>query len=335
MLVAAVLAAGCGATPAAPAPEVEPFPRGAAARVAPVDTDVPLGAAVTWSVLEQDPELRALVPRVLDSVTPENDLKPERIWPERDEDDFAAADALVRWARGHGLRVRGHTLVWHQQVPRWLQRDDWAPAELERTLTDHIARTVGRFRGRIDTWDVVNEPFTDAGGLRTGGGAPYVPVLGRRYVEVALRAARSADPDARLLVNEIGAETDGPKLDALLALARDLRGRGVPLDGLGLELHLSAADPPSRTALERTFRRIARLDLDVEVTELDVRPGAPAEVFADVGAACAAVPRCRRVTTWGVSDRDSWLGRAAAPLPFDARLRPKPAWPALTRALRR
>jgi endo-1,4-beta-xylanase len=204
--------------------------------------------------------------------------------------------------------VRGHTLVWHQQVPGWLRRDDWTPAVLERAMAEHIQTTVARYRGRVDTWDVVNEPFTDQGGLRTGNGAPYVGVLGRRYVEVALRAAREADADARLFVNEIGAETGGPKLDALVGLARDLKARDVPLDGIGLEFHLTADVPPTRARLRRTLERIADLGLDVEVTELDVVGGAPAAIYADVAAACAAVRRCRRLTIWGVSDRDSWLG---------------------------
>jgi endo-1,4-beta-xylanase len=332
---ALLLATGCGATDTAQAPEVTPFPRGAAERVEPPRPEVPLGAAVTWSTLEQDPELKALVPRVFDSVTPENDMKPERMWPERGEYAFGPADALVGWARDNGLRVRGHTLVWHQQVPQWLRRDDWTPAALERTMTEHIRTTVARYRDRVDTWDVVNEPFTDQGELRTGNDAPYLPVLGRRYIEVALRAARAADPQARLFVNEIGAETGGPKLDALVALARDLTARGVPLDGIGLEFHLTADVPPARRRLQRTIERLAGLDLDVEVTELDVAGGAPAAIYADVGAACAAVARCRRVTIWGVSDRDSWLGADQRPLPFDARLRTKPAWPALTRELRR
>ena len=109
----------------------------------------------------------------------------------------------------------------------------------------------------------------------------------------------------------------------------------MPLDGIGLEFHLTADVPPTRARLRRTLERIADLVLDVEVTELDVTGGAPAAIYADVAAACASVRRCRRLTTWGVSDRDSWLGADQRPLPFDARLRPKPAWGALVEGLRR
>jgi endo-1,4-beta-xylanase len=337
LLLLAVLAAGCGAEAAA---EKEPFPPGSAARVEDPRTGVPLGTALPWVVAEGDGELREVVRRAFDSVTPENELKPEVVQPERGEFDFAAADALVEWARRNGLRVRGHTLVWHQQVPGWLSEGRWARRELEQVLVEHVRTVAGRYRGRIDTWDVVNEPFTDAGEPRTDDGAPWVAVLGPRYTEIALRAARAADPDARLFVNEIGAERGGAKLDALVGMARDFRRRGVPLDGIGLEAHLDAGDPPTRAQLQATLERLAALDLDIEITELDVTSGAQtpeqqAAVYADAGAACAAVPRCRRLTVWGVSDRDSWLGAGRRPLAFDERLRPKPAWRALTSALRR
>jgi endo-1,4-beta-xylanase len=334
----ALLAAGCGADAAA---DKEPFPAGAAAQVEEPRTDVPLGTALPWSVAEHDEELLGVVRRAFDSVTPENELKPEVVQPERGEYDFADADALVAWARRNGLRVRGHTLVWHQQVPEWLSDERLTAPELEQVLVEHVRTVVGRYRGRIDTWDVVNEPFTDAGEPRTGDGAPWLGVLGPRYAETALRAARAADPDARLFVNEVGAERGGPKLDALVRMARDFRRRGVPLDGIGLEAHLDAANPPARAQLQATLERLAGLDLDVEITELDVASGGQtaeqqqAAVYAAAGAACAAVRRCRRLTVWGVSDRDSWLGADRRPLPFDARLRPKPAWFALTGALRR
>jgi endo-1,4-beta-xylanase len=322
------------------APEREPFPEGAAERIEDPRTGVPLGTAVPWAIAKDDAELRTAVRRAFDSVTPENELKPEVVQPEEGTFRFGDADALVDWAREGGLRVRGHTLVWHQQVPDWLGEKRWRPADLERVLVEHVTTVVERYRGRIDTWDVVNEPFTDRGGPRTDTGSPWLEVLGPRYVEIALRAARAADPGARLFVNEIGAETGGPKLDALVRFAREAKARGVPLDGIGLESHLNVRDPPSRARLQRTIERLAAQDVDVEITELDVAaPSGPPErqaaVYADAAAACAAVPRCRRLTIWGVSDRDSWLGAEQRALPFDAELQPKGAWDALTRALRR
>ena len=207
---------------------------------------MPLGTAVTWSVLREDDELATVVDRAFDSVTPENEMKMALLQPERGEFAFDDADALVDWARERGKQVRGHTLVWHQQVPGWLGEEDWSAAELEQVLAEHVRKVVSRYRGRVTTWDVVNEPFTDEGELRSDDGFPFLAVLGPRYIEIALRAAREADPEARLMVNEIGAEVGGPKLDALVEMAEALKERDVPLDGIGLESHLTTERPPGR-----------------------------------------------------------------------------------------
>lgn len=337
LLIALLLFGGCGT---AAAPEREAFPSGAAEKVADPETDVPLGTAVTWSVLRDDDELAAVVDRAFDSITPENEMKLQFLQPERGEFDFDDADALVDWAAERGKQVRGHTLVWHQQVPEWLGEADRSTAELETLLREHVRTVVSRYRGRVGTWDVVNEPFTDSGEPRSDDGFPFLAGLGPRYIAIALRAAREADPDVRLMVNEIGAELGGAKLDALVRMARTFKRQGVPLDGIGLESHLTTESPPGRGVLRASIERLAALGLDVELTELDVADPqgderAQAAIYADAATACASVARCRRVTTWGVSDRDSWLGADQRPLPFDAGLRAKPAWEALTAGLRR
>lgn len=323
-VVVAVLLAGCGAEDASRTAPPLKDPR----------TDVPLGTAVRWDVLSEDKGLQEVVATAFDSVTPENEMKPEVVQPKRGEWHFDDADAIVDFATGHGLEVRGHTLVWHQQVPGWLSEEKLSARELRAVMAEHISTVMRRYRGRVKTWDVVNEPLTDEGAFRTAPGAPWLPTLGPGYVELALRDARAADPDARLFVNEIGAESGGPKLRALVKLARTLKAKGL-LDGVGLESHLSAKTPPTRARLQRTIEQLAATGVDVELTELDVEGGAPPAVYGDAAAACAAVPACKRVTTWGVSDRDSWLGEDAKALPFDADLRPKPAWAALTGGLRR
>jgi endo-1,4-beta-xylanase len=295
MLLAVAVAAGCGGGATA-APEREPFPEGSGQRVEAPSTSRPLGTALTWSVLREDDELQTAVERAFESVTPENELKMQFVQPERGDFVFDDADALVAWARERRKLVRGHTLVWHQQVPTWLGEEDWSAADLERVLVEHVRTVVARYRGRISAWDVVNEPFTDRGGWRSAEGFPFLDVLGPRYAEIALRAAREADPDAKLFVNEIGAEMGGPKLDALVRMAEDFKRRGVPLDGIGLESHLAVKNPPSRATLDATIGRLTALGLDVELTELDVTdPGgdaaAQAKVYGDAAAACAAAER--------------------------------------------
>jgi endo-1,4-beta-xylanase len=301
----------------------------------------PLGMAVQEPAARQDEDyLRDFVDSAT-SLTPENEMKWAIVQPEPDRYDFGPGDALVDLARRTGKRVRGHTLVWDQQLPSWVTGRAWTPEALRAALTDHVRTVVSHFRGKVASWDVINEPFEDDGSWKRDA---FYRVLGPSYVDVALQAARAADPDAKLFINEFAAERPGPKRDALLGLAADLRRRGVPLDGIGLEDHTTLAGAPTQAELEETMGRIADLGLDVELTEVDVAippsiPTSPsvladqAGVFGATAQACAAVPRCTGMTVWGVDDRWSWLGAAKRPLLFDADAHPKPALGAVRAAL--
>jgi endo-1,4-beta-xylanase len=311
----------------------------AAGAAAPLPRHLPIGTAVSWERVRGDEALRSLFARRFDSLTPENEMKMAFLQPRRGEFDFETADAMVRFARLRGARVRGHTLVWHQQNPGWLTHGKWTAGTLEEALGDHVRTVVGHFRGRVDTWDVVNEPLEADGSLRAGD-APWAPVLGASYIETALRAARAADPGARLFVNELAAEHPGPKLDALVALAADLRARGVPLDGIGLQNHTTVGGFPDRDRLAAAIARFAALGLEVEITEMDVgttagagsledRLARQADAYAAAAQACRANPACTRLTVWGMADHLSWLGGGERALPFDETLAPKPAWAAL------
>jgi endo-1,4-beta-xylanase len=335
LLVAAAALAlgGCGGSEIAIPGGATPPPPGAYSR--------PLGMAVQEpAVRADDGYLRDFV-ETATSLTPENELKWAIVHPEPNRYDFGPGDALVDLAQRTGKRVRGHTLVWDQQQPAWMAGGAWTPAALRDALTNHVKAVVGHFRGRVASWDVVNEPFEEDGAWKRD---LFYRLLGPSYVEVALRAAREADPAAKLFVNEFAAERAGPKRDALLGLARDLHERGVPLDGIGLEDHTTVAGAPSQQELEDTMRRVGDLGLDVELTEVDVAippaiattPGIladQAQVFGAAARACAAVERCTGMTVWGVDDRWSWLGAAKRPLLFDAGARPKPALDAVRAAL--
>ncbi len=333
---------------AAPASAAAPAPAAAAPAPAPVADPpparrVPIGTAVFWSRFRDDAPLQALLEREFASVTPENEMKMYALQPRRGVFAFEQADALVAYAAEHGKRVRGHTLVWHQANPGWLGARTWTADELRAVLVDHVTTVAEHFRGKVDAWDVVNEPLEDDGTWR-GGNAPWLPVLGPSYIETALRAARAADPGAKLFINDFAVEHAGRKLDALVALAADLKARGVPLDGIGLQNHTNTAGFPDRARLVHTMRRFAALGLEVEITEMDVgtsySPGTTEErlalqarAYGDAAAACAEVPACTRVTVWGMSDRDSWLGPDEMASPFDGALQAKPAWHALTAPL--
>lgn len=298
-----------------------------------------IGVAVGSWVLG-DAHAAAMVGRHFGSVTPENEMKMDALQPQRGRFAFEEADAIVAMAERNGLQVRGHTLVWHRQVPAWITQREWTRAELLAVLRDHVRTVVAHFRGRVGEWDVVNEPLDADGRLR---GSIWLRVIGPDYIDEALRTARAADPGARLVLNEFNAERPGPKRDGLRALARGLRDRGVPLDGIGLQGHVRTDWHPTRSELRDAIRGFTRLGLSVSLTELDVAtdgtPGTPAErlalqasVYGIYAGACADLRGCRGLTVWGLGDAVSWLGPDALALPFDDAYSPKPAWDALVAA---
>ncbi|QEY32461.1 endo-1,4-beta-xylanase [Synechococcus sp. RSCCF101] len=313
------------------------------------------GAAVSSAQLD-DPNLRRLLLAQVGLIVAENEMKWETLQPQPGVFRFTAADRLLDFAERHGLAMRGHTLVWHRQVPAWLRQLEGRA--LERAMATHIQTVMGRYRGRLDSWDVVNEPIADDGtGLRSSF---WLDQLGETYIARALELAHAADPSARLVINEYGLEGDAPKSarkrQRFLALLRDLRRRGVPLHAVGLQAHLHAhgGGPTTFDQLPAFLQAIADLDLDILITELDVNDrdlAAPVEtrdqkVAAVYGAFLEAVlpqPRLKQLVSWGLSDRDTWLnsafpradGQPQRPLPFDADLRRKAATGVIEQSLRR
>jgi endo-1,4-beta-xylanase len=297
------------------------------------------GAALDPDALDEKP-YRKLAARQLTSVTPENAMKWESVEPLRGQFRWRNADAVVAFAKAHRQRVRGHTLVWHSQLPSWLIQGQFSPQKLRDLMVAHIATEAGRYRGAVYAWDVVNEPFANDGGWRK---SMWYEAMGPDYVAIALRAARAADPHAKLYINDYGVEKDGPKMRALHDLVASLKRDGVPIDGVGLQSHFVVSSAPAN--LPAVMADFAALGVDVAVTELDLRIRLPADVkslaaqaadYASVVRACRLTERCVGVTTWGITDDRSWIpsffsGYGAA-LPFDEAYRPKPAVAAMTEA---
>lgn len=307
------------------------------APVAPTPSGVPLGTAIQAGQVGM-PDLAAAVTSTFRSLTPENELKWARTEPQMNQYDFRGADTIVDFATAHGLAVRGHTLVYPSETPYWVRRLVVADL-IRKALVNHIAAVIGRYRTRIREWDVVNEALDWRGQFQRN---TLFNALGPGYVEDAFRAARAADPKAKLFYNENGIEGPGPKQEAALALVADLARKGL-IDGVGLQMHTTLGAAPSEATLLSTMTAFANLGLQVEVTEMDVaaaglmplrwRLERQAQIYAAAGRACRALPACTRFTVWGVSDRFSWLTPAQLPLLFDAGLRPKPALSALQQAL--
>lgn len=303
-----------------------------------VPVPVPLGTAVAHRRLG-DERYAATLGSAFTSITPENELKMDRTQPRMGEYHFEDADRIVGWAAGRGLPVRGHTLVFGTQTPRWVWNQRQFPEMVRQTLRDHVDTVVRRYSAQVREWDVVNEAIDHEGDWR---GNPFHAALGPAYVEEAFRAARLADPSAKLFYNEIGAEYANPKQAAMLALVRDLKAKDL-IDGVGFQMHVSIHQSPTFDELRQTLQTFADLGLDVQITEMDVDAGgfAPreerlarqAQVYADAGRACRAVPACTRFTVWGVADHVSWLQPDRLPLLFDDAFNPKPALEALRLAL--
>ena len=311
----------------------------------PSNDRVLLGAALRAATATSDAVYRQAFLDNFDSLTPENELKMETTEPQQGHYDFSAADSLVSIAGRAGKVVRGHALVYGNQLPAWVTHPllPWTRAGLLDVMHEYIDAVVAHYGSRIDTYDVVNEAFNDDGTLRHN---VWLDVIGPDYIEHAFRWARQADPKAKLMYNDIAAESDGPKQRAILAMAQDFRRRGVPLDGVGLQNHTNLGGFPSRDALKVTMTRFAGVGLGVEITEMDVGTlGAPgteaarlarqAEAYRQAATACWDIAACTRLTTWGVSDALSWIGSSQQPLLLDASFHPKPALAAVDAALHR
>ncbi|MGE5125330.1 MAG: endo-1,4-beta-xylanase [Betaproteobacteria bacterium] len=314
-------------------------------RDAAATSGVLMGTAVFSSGLASEPVYAAAAGRHFNYLTAEWEMKWDPVQKTQGVFDFSGGDAIVAFAESRGMQVKGHTLVWHQALPKWVEA--LSPPELRIALEDHIRTVVGHYRGHVRAWDVVNEAIDDTTyGLRS---TVFSRGLGDDYVAEAFRLARRADPDAELVYNDYGGEGMNRKSDAIYALVSDLKARGVPIDGVGLQMHVSASGFPAPAEIAANVKRLADLGLRVNFSELDVQirnlPGDTAsrlarqrQVYHDVVAACLAVPRCEAVTLWGFTDAHSWVDAAFGaddPLLFDEQYRVKPAFYGVEDALLR
>lgn len=318
-----------------------------------------MGVAVSPKALTSDEA--ALIARHFNSLTAENAMKMEPIHPAEGNFYWKDADSIVAFAIRHNMKIRGHTLVWHNQVPQWLfTGPDGRKVSRElllQRLEDHIKTVVTRYRGKISAWDVVNEAVSDQPDefLRK---TPWLEICGEDYIAKAFQWAHEADPDALLFYNDYN-EIDPVKRKKILQLVKGLRDRGVPVHGVGLQAHW-ALNEPSRLQLESTLRDFTDSGLVLHITELDIsvypkehgrrekRPdeeqvGYTPELEdrqAEMYKMCFELFRkyneaISSVTFWNVSDRHSWLdnfpvrNRKDFPLLFDSNLKPKKAYRAV------
>ncbi len=301
----------------------------------------------------------ALAAEHFSALTPENCMKPERIHPVENRWQFESADRLTEWAEDNSMTIHGHTLVWHSQTPNWFFAGE--DRELvEQRMKDHILTLVGRYKGRIQSWDVVNEAINDGGSIETAKtenlrNSPWLRTLGPEFLTLAFKYAREADPEAVLYYNDYNIES-GPKHASSMVLLKRLLDEGAPIDAVGIQGHWRSGQVPFDD-IEQAIADYASLGLKVSITELDVtirgdsggqfgggrrgrrfgRSSLPSQ--ADLQAQAKDYAKLfaifkkhekdiERITFWGLNDRRTWRW-GQHPLLFDANNNPKPAYAAI------
>jgi endo-1,4-beta-xylanase len=336
--------------------------------------DFYIGAALSLDQISgKEPDAMALVAKHFNTITPENILKWEEVHPKPDQYNFEAPDRYVAIGEKHKMHIIGHTLVWWHQTPDWVFQDASGKplsreALLER-MKDHIFTVMGRYRGRIHGWDVVNEAIMADGSFRK---SKWFDIIGEDYVLKAFEFARQADPGAQLYYNEYDLEFR-PKYEGVIRLVRNLQTKGVRVDGVGIQGHWFV-DHPRMDEVEAYVQALARLGVKLMITEMDIgvlpfypidsrivdlssfdaetqkryNPypnGLPDAVQKNLATRYADFfsffrkhrEKFNRVTFWAVHDGQSWrnywpiTGRADYPMLFDRRCQPKPAFNAVVK----
>ncbi len=311
----------------------------------------------------------AIIDAQFNSISPENALKWENVHPQPDAYDFDLPDQYVAFGEKHHMFIVGHCLVWHSQIPSWVFQDSKGNAlsreALLKRMHDHIQTVVGRYKGRIQAWDVVNEAINEDGTMRQ---SPWLKIIGEDYIAKAFEFAHEADPNAELIYNDYNLENE-PKRKGAAALIARLKAQGVPISAVGLQGHITLTSPSIEDE-DASIDVFAKLGVKVAITELDVDalPRDPRMFGADVSLSLQENPKLNpyakelppsaqqelakrysslfglflkhrgvvsRVTFWGLTDGDSWLndwpikGRSSYPLLFDRNGHPKAAFHAV------
>ncbi|MEY9488866.1 endo-1,4-beta-xylanase [Streptomyces calvus] len=287
------------------------------------------GAAVAANHLGEAPYVSTLNTE-FSSVTPENEMKWDAVEPSRGSFSFSRADQIVNHAQSRGMDVRGHTLVWHSQLPSWVS--GLGATDLRSAMNNHITQVMTHYKGEIHSWDVVNEAFQDgSSGARRS--SPFQDRLGDGFIEEAFRTARAADPNAKLCYNDYNTDGVNAKSNAVYAMVKDFKSRGVPIDCVGFQSHFNS-NSPVPSDYRANLQRFADLGVDVQITELDIEGSGTAQAtdYGNVVRACLAVSRCTGITVWGIPDKYSWRA-SGSPLLFDDNYNKKPAYHAVLSAL--
>ncbi|MXZ17498.1 MAG: endo-1,4-beta-xylanase [Rhodothermaceae bacterium] len=341
----AILTVGCSENAVTENPE-DPEPYTSLRSVAPF----PVGVAIQSSRLGSGPH-SGVVRTVFNSVTAEYEMKMRHLTSASGSYIWTHADQLVAFANEHDMQIHGHALVWHQSTPVWLENFSGTDMEFEDAVKDYITTVVQRYQDDIVSWDVINEAFEDGSGeLRN---SVFRRRMGPDYIARLFQYTREADPDVLLFYNDYGTIWDTAKLESMLAMVDDLQARGIPIDGVGLQMHITYTHPPLSNIVA-VMDAVVQRGLKIHISEMDVRvnPQGDLSVLTDersqlqkkrvneIVAAFMDLPEENQfaITWWGLRDPESWLidfwGNPEWGLLFDAEYQPKPAYEGFLEALR-
>jgi len=313
-----------------------------------------VGAALNVGYLSE-PAYTATLGREFDMVEPEDAMKWLVLRPDQNTFDFSDGDKVVGFAQVHGMKVRGHNLLWQIHNPDWLTNGRFTPEQLARLMQEHITKVVTHYRRKVFAWDVVNEAIDEHGQLRHSiwFDRPGIGMAdaGAAYIAQAFRWAHAADPHALLFYNDGSAESVNQHSDAIYAMVKDFLRQGVPIDGVGFQMHILDLNPDIES-IARNIERFGELGIQVQFTEMDVaipvdeqgNPSHPedlekqAQVYREIADVCLQNPACTALQTWGFTDKYSWIGwytnhTKGDALLFDRRYQRKPAYDALRAVL--
>jgi endo-1,4-beta-xylanase len=312
---------------------------------------VKMGTAVDTPIFLSNPLHNAIVAAEFSMITPANSMKMNVIQPAQGTFDFTDTDALVSWAQTNGLEFRGHPLVWHTQAPGWLTSGTFDRDQMIAIMYAHIDTLMARYAGKFPYWDVVNEAIDQVSGVWTFRPTIWHDKIGADFMDLAFTRARAADPKAKLLYNDYNIEQMGnPKADKVFEVIKDMKARGIPIDGVGLQGHYyvepsgeTKTGVPNMQAIRDNMARYKEIGVEVQLTEVDFRIGRPLDdaktelqkkFYAELLQACIDATNCSHFTVWGLSDLDSWVPSTFMDYDyahiFDDKLAAKPAYLAMS-----
>ena len=317
------------------------------------NSEFPLGTAVRYKPFQKDLQLRQLQQYHFDSYTAGSDMKMNQVMPTEERFDFSIVDSIIAYANKHNQRVFGHNLIWHSSTPEWVrikatENPDW----LLPFMRDYIYQYIGRYKGQVHGWDVINEGINTKGaGFRED--TIWYKIIGPKYIEKAFEFAHEADPEAILFYNDFNIERDLEKFNTMMTMIEDFQKRGVPISGIGFQMHIRMDIP--NEIIAHTLKTAASTGLQIHLSEVDIifnthddSRGGGIQRFTDVTEEMLSaqakkyedlvriykevVPREQQygITFWGFNDRDTWIRRFFKmkdwPTIYDENLTPKPAF---------